>query len=383
MKNAPERYTLSHLVLYFLKLGTIGFGGPIALVGYMNRDLVQGRGWFSQEEYVHGLAFSQLAPGPMATQLAMYLGFRRGRILGATLVGVAFVLPSFLMVVLLGALYVEYGQLAWIGSAFYGVGAAVIAIILLSSWKLTKTTLKKDVLLWSIFAFSFAATLLSGTEMLWTFVAGGGVALLFSYFVQGRKGQQGLKVVILPALLLQINAVAENRSFLDILAYFLKAGFVVFGSGLAIVPFLRGGVVNDYHWLTDRQFLDAVAVAMITPGPVVITVAFIGYLVHGFSGAVAAALGVFVPVYLFVIFLAPVFEKVSENEQVKSFVRGVTAVATGAITGAIFLLGRSAITDVPTVAIFAVCALLLVKFKVPEPLLIALAACAGLLIKLY
>ncbi len=379
---STSRYSLRALVLYFLRLGTTGFGGPIALVGFMNRDLVQQRGWFTNEEYVSGLAFSQLAPGPMATQLAMYLGFLRGRVLGATLVGIAFILPSFILVVLLGALYVQYGQLTWIGSAFYGVGAAVIAIILRSSWKLTKTTLKKDITLWSIFAFSFAATVLAGTEMLWTFVAGGGVALLLSYINHGRKRKQQLNIVVLPTLLLQLNSVAENRSFLDILFYFLKAGFVVFGSGLAIVPFLRGGVVDEYHWLTARQFIDAVAVAMITPGPVVITVAFIGYLVHGFDGAAAAALGVFVPVYLFVIFLAPVFEKVSENEHVKSFVRGVTAVATGAISGAILLLGKSAITDLPTTLILIGSALLLVKFKVEEPLLIALAACAGLLIKL-
>jgi chromate transporter len=285
------------------------------------------------------------------------------------------------MVVLIGALYVEYGTQPWIASAFYGIGAAVIAIIIRSSLKLTKTTLKKDFLLWAIFALSFAATLLFGGTRLWTFIAGGAIALLVSYFIQGRKGQQGLKSVIFPALLLQVGVASDNRTFIDILVYFLKAGFIVFGSGLAIVPFLRGGVVNDFHWLTDRQFLDAVAVAMITPGPVVITVAFIGYLVHGFSGAVAAAIGVFLPVYLFVVLLAPLFERISGNEHVRDFIRGVTAIATGAIAAAILLLSKSAIVDVPTVIILLVSAVLLFKFKLPEPALIGLAAIAGLVIR--
>ncbi len=384
MRHTSEPYSLSRLVVYFLKLGTIGFGGPVALIGYMNRDLVLGREWYTPEEYQRGLAFSQLAPGPMSTQLAMYLAFVRSGLIGATLVGLLFVLPSFVMVVALGMLYVEYGSLGWITSAFYGIGAAVIAVVVRASYKLVQTTLKKNVLLWTIFALSFALTIILGETKFLAFIAGGLIALAASYLQDSSsggglnprvRGNDSLKsVALIPAFML------ASPTFLDVFWYFLKAGFIVFGSGLAIVPFLRGGVVTEYHWLTDRQFLDAVAVAMITPGPVVITVAFIGYLVNGFSGAVASALGVFLPVYLFVVILAPVFERVSANTHVRAFVNGITAVATGAIAGAILLLGRQAIVDIPTLAILIVSFLLLFKFKIPDVVIIAGAAAAGLLI---
>jgi chromate transporter len=378
-----QPYSLSRLVAYFLKLGTIGFGGPVALVGYMNRDLVEGLGWYTAEEYQRGLAFSQLAPGPVATQLSMYLGYVRSGILGATLVGIAFVLPSFLIVLALGTLYVQYGTLAWISAAFYGAGAAIIAVIVKTTWKLARTTIKKDVLLWIIFVISFGLTVAMGGTTFLMFITGGVIGLLVSYFTkQNELNRTGLdsrlrgndrlrSIALIPAI------AALPPSILAIFWYFLKSGFIVFGSGLAIITFLRGGVVQEYHWLTDRQFLDAVAVAMLTPGPAVITVAFVGFLVRGVPGALAAALGVFLPIYLFVIFLAPLFEKFSHNSHVTAFVRGVTAVATGAIAGAVILLGKDAIVDIPTIAILLVSFLLIFRFKLPEILVIVAAGIVG------
>jgi chromate transporter len=315
----------------------------------------------------------------------MCLGYVHGRALGATLVGLAFVLPSFLMTLALGALYVGYGGLGWMQAAFYGVGAAVIGIIVRSAWKLLRLTMGVDRLLWAVAAFMAAVTAWTGTEVGSLFILCGVVVLLVQApprrLLAWTGSTRGLPALGWPLLLLTGLAAPITVGGLGrILWFFTKAGAFVFGSGLAIVPFLYGGVVQEHGWLTDQQFLDAVAVAMLTPGPVVITVAFIGYLVGGLAGGTAAAIGVFLPTYLFVVIPYPWFDRFSGNPQVKAFVGGVTAAAAGAIAGACFVLGRRAIFDVPT-ALLALGAFgLLWRFKVPEPILIAGAGIAGFLI---
>jgi chromate transporter len=367
--------SLTRFVGYFLWLGTVGFGGPIALAGHMQQDLVDARGWISKEDYVEGLALAQLAPGPLAAQLAIYLGYVRAGVLGATAVGVAFVLPSFLMVLALSAAYVRFGGLAWMQGMFYGIGAAVIGIITRSAFKLTKLTLGKDKLLWGIFAVLAISTAWTSQEIIWLFLLAGVVALLVKSFPIRLPARSTV------AFFFTVGAAGAGGSLLGLFFYFAKAGMFVFGSGLAVVPFLYGGVVQGHHWLTDRQFVDAVAVAMITPGPVVITVAFIGYLVAGLAGATAAALGIFLPVYLVVVLLAPSYKRWAKNPQLNAFVRGVTAAATGAIAGAVVVLARRSVHDVPTIVIAIVTFAVLFRWKVPEPLLIACAAIAGLLLR--
>jgi len=379
--------SLTALVRYFLYLGSLGFGGPVALVGYMQRDLVERRGWFSVETYKKGLALSQLAPGPLAAQLAICLGYAHSRAWGATLVGLAFVLPSYLMTVAIGMAYVRFGGLPWMQAAFYGVGAAVIGIIVRAAWKLTRLTIAGERLRWAIFAVMAVVTAWTESEMALLFVLCGVVALA----VQAPPGwlrsawrsgtARGLAALPMPAAWLAgPGAPASADTLARVFWFFAEAGAFVFGSGLAIVPFLYGGVVQRYGWLSDRQFLDAVAVAMLTPGPVVITVAFIGYLVAGQAGAGLAALGVFLPVYLFVVIPYPWFDRWSGNPQVRAFVDGVTAAATGAIAGACVVLARRAIVDVPT-ALIALAALAICwRIRVPEPVLIAGAAAVGFLI---
>jgi chromate transporter len=370
------------LIRYFLYLGSLGFGGPVALIGYMQRDLVEQRGWFTKEEYLKGLALSQLAPGPLAAQLAICLGYTHSRVWGATVVGVAFIAPSFLMTVALGALYVAYGGLSWMQAAFYGVGAAVIGIIVRSAWKLGTMTMSGDRLLWGIFAVMALVTAWTESEIGLLFVLCGVFVMLVQAPPRRLWGLVGSPKALWSApwsalLLTGLGATATFGVLLDILWFFTKAGAFVFGSGLAIVPFLYGGVVQEHHWLNDKQFLDAVAVAMITPGPVVITVAFIGYLVAGLGGAIAAGIGVFLPVYLFVVIPYPWFDKWSANPQVKAFVKGVTAAAAGAIAGACFVLGKRAIFDVPTAALAVAALVFLWRFKVPEPILIVGAGLIG------
>jgi len=366
---------------YFLRLGALGFGGPIALAGSMQRDLVERRRWISKQDYVEGLALAQLAPGPLAAQLAIYLGWIRAGTLGATLVSAAFVLPSFVMVLALSAVYVRFGGLPWMQGVFYGIGAAVIAIIGRSAYKLVRMTLGKDWLLWAIFVLSAVVTAWTEREIIWIFILSGVVALIAAGPL--RLSGRATAMALAPTWLIAgLAGPASVGTLWKIAIYFAEAGAFVFGSGLAIVPFLYGGVVGQFHWLTERQFLDAVAVAMITPGPVVITVAFIGYLVAGPVGATLAAIGVFLPCYLFVIIPAKYFRRSAQNPRVKAFVNGVTAAATGAIAGAAYVLGHRAIVDVPTtlIALATLLALVYIR-KIPEPLIILAAGIVGLILK--
>jgi len=382
--SAQAPYSLAQLVAYFLELGTIGFGGPVALVGYMYRDLVETRHWIGEEDYKQGLTLAQLMPGPLAAQLAMYLGYVHYRIVGATVVGIAFVLPSFLMVIAIGWAYVRYGGLPSMQAAFYGVGAAVIGIIAISAYKLTTKNIGKDKLLWAIYLVTAVFTVWTESESIWLFLGGGLVTWLVRAPPKRWFGHGAVPgLVVLSPHWPSTCAVATTFDWTllaQLGAFFAKAGAFVFGSGLAIVPFLYGGVVHDHQWLNERQFVDAVAVAMITPGPVVITVGFIGYLIAGLAGAVVAALGTFLPCYLFTIIPAPYFKKHGKRPALLAFIGGVTAAAIGAITGAVIVLAERSIIDIPTATLALVSGLLIWKVKkLPEPVVVAVAAVIGLL----
>ena len=374
-------YTLKQLIIYFLKLGTWGFGGPVALVGYMHRDLVENKKWISESDYKEGLALSQLAPGPLAAQLAIYIGYVHYRLAGATLAGIAFVLPSFFMVLGIGYAYMDFGGLPWMQALFYGVGAAVIGIVAIGSYKLTTKSIGSDKLLWIIFLVLAVTTFITEEEILWVILLAG-VAVWFAK-APPRWLNSGINGV-LPIILLEVQPALMESKLWQIAWFFTKAGAFVFGSGLAIVPFLYGGVVKEFQWLSEQQFLDAVAVAMITPGPVVITVGFIGYLVAGVKGACVAAAATFLPCYLFTVIPAPYFRKYGKHPAIKAFVDGVTAAAIGAIAGAVLVLGKRTLTDLPTILICFSTAIVLFKFKkIMEPIIIAGAAVIGIILKTY
>ncbi|HEY1230488.1 MAG TPA: chromate transporter, partial [Ramlibacter sp.] len=370
--------TLWQLVRYMLGLGTWGFGGPVALVGSMYRDLVEKRRWISEADYKEGMAIAQLMPGPLAAQLAIYLGYVHYRVRGATLVGLAFVLPSFCMVVVLGALYRAFGGIGWMQAVFYGVGAAVIGIIAMSAWKLTTRNIGSDKLLWAIFAVSAAVPVVTKSEELWLFLGAG--VLVWLLRAPPRFGSAGtLPMTAAPLAASVVLDAVDWHKLAQIGGYFAYAGSFVFGSGLAIVPFLYAGVVKEYGWLTDRQFVDAVAVAMITPGPVVITTGFIGYLVSGFWGAVVAAVATFLPCYLLTILPAPYFKRHGKRPAIVAFVDGVTAAAIGAIAGAVVVIAQRSITDWLTAALALVTAGVRWRFKtLPEPVVVLVAALVGL-----
>jgi chromate transporter len=383
----PTRASLADLVRYFLYLGTLGFGGPVALAGFMHRDLVEKRRWIDEEEYQLGLALAQIMPGPLAAQLAIALGYCQRGILGATAVGLAFVVPSFLMVVVISIAYLRFGGLWWMQALFYGIGAAVIAIIAIAAYKLARSTNKRDPLLWAIFGVLALVTVWTQAELAEFFVLAGFLTL----FARARPSRRQAVAYGLGGLLVLAIIWLTERWFvnltlggehvlLQILVFFAKAGSFVFGSGLAIVPFLQQGVVQQFGWLNERQFLDAVAVAMITPGPVVITVVFIGYLVAGILGATMAAIGIFLPVYLFTIIPAPWFSRNRDNVHLKAFVQGTTAAATGALSGAVVVLAYRAVYDLPTAAVALASLVVLWRFKVPEPILVTAAGVVGLIV---
>jgi chromate transporter len=387
--SVPKKLGLWPLTGYFLKLGTIGFGGPVALVGFMHRDLVEQRRWISEDTYKLSLALAQIMPGPLAAQTAIAIGYFEGGILGASLAGLAFIIPSFLMVVAISLAYVAYGGLWWMQALFYAIGATVIAIIAIAAYKLARSTNKRDPLLWGIFVLLTVVTVWAQAELAEFFILAGMVVLLIRAWPGWKRGLLmalggavlGLLIWLLEAWLRQAGTAADSADVLaQILLFFTKAGAFVFGSGLAIIPFLQQGVVQQFGWLNEHQFLDAVAVAMITPGPVVITVAFIGFLVAGLAGAVMASIGIFLPVYIFTIVPAPWFKRHRDNPQLKAFVDGATAAATGAITGAVIVLGARAISDLPTAAIGLISLGVLWRFKISEPIIVTISGLVGLIL---
>lgn len=386
-RAAGPTYSLRQIALYFFKLGYSGFGGPVALVGYMYIDLVERRKWISDQDYKDGLALAQLAPGPLAAQLGIYLGYVHYRIAGATLCGLAFILPSFVMVVALGVLYKLFGGLPWMQAIFYGVGACVIGIIAVNSYKLSEKAIGKlrirliaeKWLLWLFFLAGAIITILLEREEVILFIAAG----IFYALVKAppawlMRGSARGFIFFMGAGFFHF----EWNTLWKMAIFFTKAGAFVFGSGLAIVPFLHSGVVSEYGWLTEHEFLDAVAVAMITPGPVVITVGFIGYLVAGFPGAVVAAIATFLPCYLFTILPAPYFRRYGKHPTVKAFVDGITAAVVGALVGAVAVIAARTVRDIPTAAIAAGTIMILLfarRFK--EPLIILGAALLGIILK--
>ena len=376
--DRPE-LTLRELGGYFLRLGTLGFGGPIALAGYMQRDLVERRGWVTQDEYLEGLAVSQTLPGPLAAQLAMWLGYVRRGFWGAVAAAVPFILPPFIIVSAVAALYVAFQGTPVIQALFYGIGPTVIALIVRGAWKLFRVTVKSDRRLWVIFAVVAIVTFVARSEVAILFVLSGFIGVLL------YTPPSWLRTRVAPALvapgLASVLAAVQNTDLNTLIAlgiFFFKAGAFTFGSGLAIVPFLQQGVVHDYGWLTEREFLDAVAMGMITPGPVVITAVFVGYLVAGLAGAIVAGVGVFLPPFLMVVLFAPTIMRYRKHPAVQGFTKGATSAAAGAIVGAAGVIATQVIVDAPTIVIFAVSFLILWRFKVSEPLLVVASAIAGL-----
>ena len=367
----------SELLGYFLRLGLLGFGGPVALVGQMEREVVAERGWLSKEQMREAIAVCQSMPGPLAIQVGIYIAYLRGGFWGAWIGGWAFIFPNFVIVAALGALYVYLGDLKPVTAIFYGVSPAVIALILHSCYRLAKLGME-DWLQWAIAAVCLAVTVILQAEVALLFIGAGLVGILYYGQIWRRPPAVTLQVLALPSLA-QLTPAASGSTLGKLLLFFLKAGSLTFGSGLVIVPFLEQGLVQQYGWMDQRQFLIAVAVGMISPGPVVITATFVGYLVAGFWGSLVSTIGIFLPSFLFVLIVAPILVRHGRNPNVQGFVRGAYAAAIGTILGACFLLGKIAIGDWLTAVIGAASLAVLFRWKVNNALVIAVTAVIGLI----
>ncbi|MDE1968824.1 MAG: chromate efflux transporter [Alphaproteobacteria bacterium] len=371
----PQRVPLRDIVRYFLRLGTLGFGGPIALCGLMEKELVQDKKWLTKEEMRDAIAISQSLPGPLAIQVGIFISYLRGGFWGAWAGGWAFILPNFIIVAALGALYVHFGGLSWMTAIFYGVSPAVIALILHSCYRLAKLGME-DRLQWVLAAGCFVVTVLLQAEVAVLFIGSGVLGVL--YYGSLFKGRGGSGALATAPLALGTTKIANLSILGQLLGFFLKAGSLTFGSGLVIVPFLEKGLVQETGWLGGREFLIAVAVGMISPGPVVITATFVGYLVAGFWGSLVSTIGIFLPSFLLILIVAPILARHRTNPNVRGFVKGAYAAAIGTILGASVLLGKIAIGDWLTALIGVASLAALFRWKISNPLLMAITAVIGL-----
>ncbi len=377
--SPPSRVRIRDLVLYYLRLGTLGFGGPVALCGQMERELVQDRKWVTKEEMREAIAVCQSLPGPLAIQVGIFISYIRGGFWGAWAGGWAFILPNFVIVVALAALYVHFGGLSLVTAIFYGVSPAVIALILHSCYRLAKLGME-DWLQWVIVAVCFVVTVTIQAEVALLFVGAGIVGVLYyGSLFRARAASSSLPLLALLPVSSTVAPTAQGSLLGKLLLFFLKAGSLTFGSGLVIVPFLEKGLVQQTGWLDERQFLVAVAMGMLSPGPVVITATFVGYVVAGFWGSVISTIGIFLPSFLLVLIVAPILIRYRSNSNVQGFVKGAYAAAIGTILGACVLLGRIAIGDWLTALVAVGSLIVLFRWKVSNPLLVAATAIIGLI----
>jgi chromate transporter len=370
---------MGDLVRYFLRLGLLGFGGPVALVGQMERELVNEKNWMSREQMREAIAVCQSLPGPLAIQVGIYAAYLRAGFWGAWAGGWAFILPNFVIVAALGALYVALGDLKPVTAIFYGVSPAVIALILHSCYRLAKLGME-DWPQWVIAAICLAVTIIVQAEVALLFIGAGAIGVLY-YGSLFRGTASPPKASVLPLgipAVAGLAPVATPGVLGKLFLFFIKAGSLTFGSGLVIVPFLEKGLIQEYGWLDQRQFLIAVAIGMISPGPVVITATFVGYLVAGFWGSLVSTIGIFLPSFIFVLVAAPLLARHRKNPNVQGFVKGAYAAAIGTILGACFLLGKIAIGDWLTAAVGVLSLAALFRWKISNPLLIAITAVVGL-----
>lgn len=399
------KYTLAHLndhytsrtdlFRYFFRLAWVGFGGPLAHISMMEHDVVEKKKWMSQEEFTGILGMTNMLPGPNSTELAIHIGHAMGGRIGGIISGIAFTLPGFFIMLALSYLYFELGGIPSVSGIFYGVNPVVIVIIAITAIRLGRGS-AKDYKSIGIAAAVFAAILLTEVNEAIVLLAAGAVGLLL---YPPRKSGSGSNpssslppsgfrpppsnmtpvFIALPifALVYSLSAIpVELQLFLE----FLKAGALLFGSGLVIVPLIGADVVESFGWMSYSQFFDGVTLGQVTPGPVVKTAAFVGYSVGGVLGAGIATLGVFLPPFAIVTILAPVFKKVKSNAWLQSFLKGVRPGAVGAILAVAVTLGQTALIDVWTIVIAAAALIALTKFKLSIPLTVVVAAVVGVAI---
>ena len=372
-----EEPGLAGLFRYFFKLAWIGFGGPLAHISMMQHDTVEKKRWLSRDEFTEILGMTNMLPGPNSTELAIHIGYVKGGRIGAFVSGLAFTLPAFFIMLVLSWLYFQLGSIPSIAGLFYGINPAVIAIIVITAVRLGRSS-AGDARSLTIAVAVFLAVLLTDVNEAIVLLSAG-IAGLLLYAPRRMKSALFILVLGPPSLFASIS-LGALPAWLQVFWVFLKAGALLFGSGLVIVPLIASEVVGDFGWMSYRQFFDGVTLGQVTPGPVVKTAAFVGYSVGGVFGAGVATLGVFLPPFVIVTLLAPLFRKMKSNKILQAFLKGVRPGAVGAILAVAVTLGETALIDVWTVAIAAVSLTALAKFKASIPLVVVTCGLAGVAI---
>ncbi len=383
--TAP-RPSLADIAMYFLILGATGFGGPVALADYIRRDLVQNKAWLTEGEYKEGLAIATACPGPLAYQLGVYCGFVLRGFSGALVTAISFALAPFLIVVALASLYSRFAGSWELRALFYGIGPVIIAIIVKACWNLGVKTIGRNVIALAVAIVACAITVIVKKELTVLFIAAG-VLGIFIFTKRSASDPPAQPPVSSPKPAIAIpptffSALIGSSAGMPakLFAFFFKTGFLVFGSGLVIVPFLQTYLVDQYGWLSQQQFVDAVAIGLMSPGPVVITATFVGYLLSGFAGAAAATAGIFMPSILFTVVGTPLLRRYRANPRLQGFVVGITVAVVGVLVGTSYLVGQSVVVDWLT-ALLALAALGIGLFakRVPDQVVVAAGAIAGLI----
>jgi len=381
--NNVGRPPLSHVALLFLRLGFTAFGGPAAHIAMMEDEVVRRRHWLTRERFLDLLGAANLIPGPSSTEMAIYIGYTQAGCRGIVLGGACFILPAALMTLALAWVYVRFGQLPQISGILYGVKPVVIAIIVQAIWSLRRAAIKnRTQLVIGLLALIVAAV----TGRTLSVLIGAGVLMCLVFGIQTGRPRSMLLPAVLPlpvsrGLVAALPAAAVvSVSLLSLFLVFFKVGAVVFGSGYVLLAFLKAYLVDQRHWLTNAQLLDAVAVGQVTPGPVFTTATFIGYLLAGLPGAGLATLGIFLPGFLLVAISGPLIAWLRRSSYASRFLDGVNVAALALMTVVTWQLGRASLRDWPTIGLALLSAILLLRFRLNSVWLIAIGATAGLML---
>jgi chromate transporter len=384
--SAEEKQTetsLRELTMLFLKLGTIAFGGPAAHIAMMEDEVVRRRRWMTNDEFLDLLGATNLIPGPNSTEMAIHIGHRRAGRRGLMVAGASFILPAVLIVMGFAWAYVRYGSIPQAKGVLYGVKPVIIAIVLQALWSLGRSAIKTK-LLAVIGLAGIVITFLGIHELL--VLLGGGLAVVLARLTwRAIKGHSFTAMVSASPLLVffqsaTTGAATVSFSLALLFFFFLKVGAVLYGSGYVLLAFIRADLVERWHWLTESQLLDAIAVGQVTPGPVFTTATFIGYVLGGTKGAVVATVGIFLPAFLFVAFSGPLVPRIRRSPTAGAFLDGVNAAAMSLMVVVTYQLGRAAIIDFTTVALAIISGAILFRFRLNSAWLVLGGAIAGWLL---
>jgi chromate transporter len=370
--------SLAELAATFLRLGATAFGGPAAHIAMFEDEVVRRRGWLARERFLDMLGATQLIPGPNSTEMAIHVGYERAGYAGVLVAGLSFIVPAALITLVFAWAYVRFGSLPEVGSFLYGAKPAIIAVVFQALWRLGQTALRSPLLALACAAALFASALGAG-ELVVLFGTALAVVATRPSARRGARGMPALLAVGIAPLAAGAGA-AASFTLSALFLFFLKVGAVLFGSGYVLIAFLRADLVERWHWLSNAQLLDAIAVGQITPGPVFTTATFIGYLLGGGAGALVATLGIFLPAFLYVALLAPLLPRLRGSPSAGAFLDGVNAASVALLALVTWQLGRSAIVDPATGLVAVTGAVLLLRFRLNSAWLVLGGGLAGVVL---